>query len=139
MHHHNPNDEFRLKLEDPLSLMTARAELMKNRKFELKTPMTGGRSPTRGGFAVGAANQQLLHDLEQHDQGGHHGEDAQVELEREMGGAGRHGILSSLPKAERKRLVKEYRSQEKDAKRAKVAAGPYTTPLSSSHPGPFCH
>lgn len=127
MHNFNPNDEFRLKLEDPLSLMKAREALTKMRKFELKTPMTGsGRSPTRGGGDPNAANQQLLHD-------DYHGKredsdacddwgDAQLALERERGGAGRHGILDSLPKAERKRLVREYKDKEKMAKRIKVAA-----------------
>jgi CBF1 interacting corepressor len=129
MANYNPNDEFRLKLEDPLSLMKAREELTKMRKFELRTPMVGsGRSPTRGGGDPNGANQQLLHDavdqpgggglLGQEDYG--HGGDAQLALE--SGGAGRHGILGSLPKAERKRLIREYRAQEKAAKRAKVAA-----------------
>lgn len=122
MHNFNPNDEFRLKLEDPLSLMKAREELTRMRKFELRTPMTGsGRSPTRGGGDPNAANQQLLHDVDLDlDHAG--GQGAQLVLEGKSGGAGRHGILDSLPKAERKRLVKEYRAQEKMAKRAKVAA-----------------
>ena len=126
----NPNDEFRLKLEDPLSLIKAREALAKSTKFELKTPMTGsGRSPTRGGGDPNAANQQLLQDLDVDDDfrlqgtgGGGGGGGAQLALEGETGGAGRHGILDSLPKSERKRLIREYREQEKLAKRAKVAA-----------------
>ena len=106
MRDQNPADEFRVKLEDPLTLMRARDELMNSRKFALRTPMTCGRSPTRGGCDPDAANQQMLVD------------DAQVELE-----AGRpSGILDSLPRSERKRLIKEYRAQEKASKKAKIKA-----------------
>mmetsp|Transcript_21295 Transcript_21295/g.52597 ORF Transcript_21295/g.52597 Transcript_21295/m.52597 type:complete len:354 (-) Transcript_21295:1145-2206(-) len=66
MHDHNPNEEFRLKLEDPLSLMKAREELTKMRKFEMRTPVAGsGRSPTRGGGDPNGANQKILHDDDQ--------------------------------------------------------------------------
>ena len=128
----NPNDEFRLKLEDPLSLIKAREALANSTKFELKTPMTGsGRSPTRGGVDPNAANQRLVDyadadadsaDADDDFRGG--GGGAQLALEREREGAGRHGhgILDSLPKSERKRLIREYRAREKLAKRAKVEA-----------------
>ena len=77
MRDHNPNDAFRAKLEDPLTLMRAREALSEgSRKFELKTPMTtSGLSPTRGGVDPGAANQQLLYDID--------GEEAMEELELE--------------------------------------------------------
>ena len=107
---HNPADEFRVKLEDPLTLMRARDGLMKDRKFALKTPMTIGRSPTRGGCDPDGVNQQMML--------GDAGEDALQQLE-----AGRPGgILDSLPKSERKRLIKEYRAQEKASKKAKIKA-----------------
>ena len=108
---HNPNDEFGVKLEDPLTLMRAREELTKMKKFEMKTPMTG-RSPTRGGGDPNAANQQLLHDV-----------DVQDALEGGTGTeTGEGGILDSLPKAERKRLIREYKAKEKEEKRARVVA-----------------
>ena len=113
MRDHNPNDAFRAKLEDPLTLMRARGALSEgSRKFELKTPMTtSGLSPTRGGVDPGAANQQLLYDID--------GEEVMEEMERD---ARRGGILETLPKSERKRLIREYREREKEAKRAKVVA-----------------
>ena len=46
-------------------------------------------------------------------------EDAMEEMERDARGG---GILETLPKSERKRLIREYREREKEAKRAKVAA-----------------
>jgi len=53
----------------------------------------------------------LLYDID--------GEEAMEEMERD---ARRGGILETLPKSERKRLIREYREREKEAKRAKVAA-----------------
>ena len=90
MRDHNPNDAFRAKLEDPLTLMRAREALSEgSRKFELKTPMTtSGLSPTRGGVDPGAANQQLLYDID--------GEEVMEEMERD---ARRGGILETLPKS----------------------------------------
>ena len=40
MHEHNPNEEFRVRLEDPLSLMKAREELSNMQKFVLKVGTT---------------------------------------------------------------------------------------------------
>ena len=86
--------------------MRARDELMNSRKFALRTPMTCGRSPTRGGCDPDAANQQMLVDH------------AQVELE--AGEAVRDpGLVAEVG---RKRLIKEYRAQEKASKKAKIKA-----------------
>ena len=65
MRDHNPNDAFRAKLEDPLTLMRAREALREgSRRLELKAPMTAaGGSPTRGGLDPAAANQQMVYDL----------------------------------------------------------------------------
>lgn len=122
MHEHNPNDQFRLKLEDPLSLMRAREELTRMKKFELKTPITGsGRSPTRGGGDPNAANQQLLYDVGDEHVGACGGS-LQLAFEQGSWEAEQGGILDLMPKAERKRLIKDYRAREKMTKRAKVAA-----------------
>lgn len=119
MRDHNPNDAFRAKLEDPLTLMRAREALREgSRRLELKAPMTAaGGSPTRGGLDPAAANQQMVYDLGE-------GADAHGETAEGGGNGGVEGggVLASLPKAERKRLVKEFREHEKAAKRAKVAA-----------------
>ena len=51
MRDHNPNDAFRAKLEDPLTLMRAREALREgSRRLELKAPMTAaGVTDARGG------------------------------------------------------------------------------------------
>ena len=61
MRDHNPNDAFRAKLEDPLTLMRAREALREgSRRLELKAPMTAagvtdarGSGPGRGQSADG--------------------------------------------------------------------------------------
>eukprot|EP00854_Cymbomonas_tetramitiformis_P019343 gene19343-23129_t len=91
----NPNDVFRQRIEDPLTLLKARAELAKgDGKFQLKVAGSNvsGRSPD-------AENQQIL------------GLDEEEPLGNDA------NILDSLPKKERKRLIKEYMKKEKKLKR----------------------
>jgi CBF1 interacting corepressor len=138
MRAHNPNDAFRAKVEDPLALMRAREALASSKKFQLtRGAHASGRSPTRGGVDPSAANQQLLLGDDAY------GDDAFASVgnddagdggtrttagrpfaggEAGDDGAGAGGILASLPREERRRLIREFKAKEKEARRAEVAA-----------------
>jgi CBF1 interacting corepressor len=138
MRAHNPNDAFRAKIEDPLALMRAREALASSKKFQLtRGAHASGRSPTRGGVDPSAANQQLLLGDDAY------GDDAFASVgnadagdggtrttagrpfaggEAGDDGAGKGGILASLPREERRRLIREFKAKEKEARRAEVAA-----------------
>ena len=118
MFHVNPNDVFRSALEDPMAMIRAREALSNGHtKWEMTRPSTAGRSPPRGGHAADAPNQQLvLLDYFEGGGGAADGDDVGVLT----------NVLQSLPKAERRRLIKEYekveREKKREAKRIKVAA-----------------
>lgn len=142
MRAHNPNDAFRAKIEDPLALMRAREALASSRKFQLtRGAHASGRSPTRGGVDPSAANQQLLlgddaygddafasvgndDAKKKKDDGGARTTAGRPFAGGEAGddGAGAGGILASLPREERRRLIREFKAKEKEARRAEVAA-----------------
>jgi len=138
MRAHNPNDAFRAKTEDPLALMRAREALAASRKFQLtRAAHASGRSPTRGGVDPSAANQQLL--LGDDAYGDELGVGDESDDERAVvptagrpfaggkdgddGRSPRAGVLlASLPREERRRLIREFKAKEKEARRAEVAA-----------------
>lgn len=137
MRAHNPNDAFRAKTEDPLALMRAREALAASREFQLtRAAHASGRSPTRGGVDPSAANQQLL--LGDDAYGDELGVGDESDDERAVPTAGRPFaggkdgddgrspragvLLASLPREERRRLIREFKAKEKEARRAEVAA-----------------
>ena len=135
MRAHNPNDAFRAKTEDPLALMRAREALASSREFQLtRAAHASGRSPTRGGVDPSAANQQLL--LGDDAYGDELGVGDKSDDERAVptagrpfaggkdgdDGAGAGVLLASLPREERRRLIREFKAKEKEARRAEVAA-----------------
>ena len=137
MRAHNPNEKnaFRAKTEDPLALIRAREALASSRKFQLaRAARVAGRSPTRGGVDPSAANQQLLLGDDAYGDAYGVGDDADDEgaattAERPFAGgkdgddgAGAGGLLASLPREERRRLIREFKAREKKARRAEVAA-----------------
>ena len=135
MREHNPNDAFRAKIEDPLALISAREALASSRKFQLtRAARVAGRSPTRGGVDPSAANQQLLLGDDAYDATYGIGDDVCDErpattAERPFADgkdgderAGTGGLLASLPREERRRLIREFKAREKKARRAEVAA-----------------
>lgn len=116
---HNPNSTSNVNVNDPMGLMKARAALASSRKFQLTTKKHASRrSPARGGVDPNAANQQLLLGDEYEDDVPNAFDFEETEVEDTE----KRSLLASLPREEKKRLVREYKEREKEKRKAEVAA-----------------
>ncbi|KAL3689249.1 hypothetical protein R1sor_015558 [Riccia sorocarpa] len=106
-----PNEEARLKREDPLNVILAQTS-NEPLKWELKQ-QPGGLSPARGGFKPDDPNQQIIPDEDIYDEyGGFLAGDAEKELSIP-------NVLASLSKEQRKELTVVHADRKTKTKRSR--------------------
>ncbi|KAG6555574.1 hypothetical protein Mapa_002809 [Marchantia paleacea] len=112
-----PNEEDRLKREDPLNVILAQTACDEPLKWELKQ-QPGGLSPARGGFRPDDPNQQIIPDEDIYDEYG-----GFLAGEGEDEGLSIPNVLASLSKEQRRELtdpnidVKDMRKRSKKKKK----------------------
>ncbi|BBN12442.1 CBF1 interacting corepressor [Marchantia polymorpha subsp. ruderalis] len=107
-----PNEEDRLKREDPLNVILAQTASGEPLKWELKQ-QPGGLSPARGGFRPDDPNQQIIPDEDIYDEYG-----GFLAGEGEDEGLSIPNVLASLSKEQRRELT-DPNIDVKDKKRPK--------------------